>query len=119
MPDLTPATVTLPAYVWRSVLDAIRRAAYRARKRAKDHPPAHAGGNTNDLAGDALGCAESAIVAAITDSAVVSSGLDECQASIRDGECVHRRCPNGGSRDVPRSCPLPWHRLDRSREEEF
>ncbi len=82
MPDLTPVTVTAPAYIWRPVLDAIRRAAYRAQRRARAHPPAHGGGNTNDLAADALGQALSAIEAAIDAAAVPeepppkSDGLD-------------------------------------------
>lgn len=42
----------------------------------------------------------------------------ECQASLRDGECVHERCPNGGMRDIPQSCPLPWLRMDRALEDE-
>ncbi len=118
MPDLNPVTVTAPAYIWRPVLDAIRRAAYRAQRRARAHPPAHGGGNTNDLAADALGQALSAIEAAIDAAAVAASGLDECQASVSDGECIHQRCPNGGSHDIPRSCPLPWHRYNRALEEE-
>ena len=32
-----------------------------------------------------------------------------CQASIKDGECVHRNCPAQRGR---LDCPLPWaHRL--------
>jgi hypothetical protein len=46
------------------------------------------------------------------------SALMECQASIRDGECVHPRCPNGGMQDIPKACPLPWLRLERAREDE-
>ena len=49
--------------------------------------------------------------------------LTECQASISDGECVHILCANrnpgpGGMRDLPKTCPLPWHRYDRALADE-
>ncbi len=49
--------------------------------------------------------------------------LTECQASLNDGECVHILCANrnpgpGGMRDLPKICPLPWHRYDRALEDE-
>jgi len=44
--------------------------------------------------------------------------LKECEASLRDGECIHRLCPNKGIRDIPQSCPLPWTRMDQALEDE-
>jgi hypothetical protein len=45
--------------------------------------------------------------------------LTECQASLRDGECIHPRCPmNGGCRDLT-GCPLPWSRMQEYIEEEL
>lgn len=62
--DLTPMTVTAPAYIWGPVLDAIRRAAHHARKRALLRPPRHGGANLNELTAATLDEAEVTITAA-------------------------------------------------------
>jgi hypothetical protein len=48
-----------------------------------------------------------------------NADLTECQASLRDGECIHTKCPNDGMRDIPQSCPLPWLRMRRYLEDEL